>query len=73
MNAYWMIFWNFLNSAGVRLILIQVVASLAVIRFNDWYCKRREARRESRIRELEAMFAREDPREVRSLRPWVER
>jgi hypothetical protein len=73
LKAFWMTVWHILSSVPLRLILIQLVASLAVIRFNDWYCKRREARRESKRRELEALFALRDPREIRSLRPWSQR
>ena len=61
--------WHILNSALVQLILIPLVAAFAVIGFNDWYRRRREARKESRTRELEALFARPDRREVRELRP----
>lgn len=45
-----------------RLILLQLIASVALIFVSDWYSKVRAARRGSSIEELEALFALRDLR-----------
>jgi hypothetical protein len=54
---------NSIVNSPVRLIAAEFVASVAVMRFADWSSNSEEARRLSSIRELEALFALEDPRE----------
>lgn len=56
---------NSVGKSPMCLIAIQVIATFALMRFADWRSKVEEARRGSSIRELEALFALEDPRESR--------
>lgn len=54
---------NVIVNSPVRLIAVEFVASVAVMHLADWHSKAEAERRESSIRELEALFALEDPRE----------
>jgi len=49
-------------NSPVRLILLQLLASVGLIFVSDWYSKVRAARRGSSIEELEALFALRDLR-----------
>ena len=55
------------------LIFVQFVASLILMRFNDWYVLCRTSQRESSVECLEALFALEDCRGISRLRPWLKR
>ena len=46
----------------VRLILLQLIASIGLIFVSDWFSRVRAARRGSSIEELEALFALRDLR-----------
>ena len=65
MNPYLMIVIG--NNAGIYpfYLLILLVASIALIRVNDWYRNIEAREREVILGELEALFALEDRRETR--------
>jgi hypothetical protein len=70
MIPHWMTFaWNDTFTPAACLML----ASFALIRINDWYCKRKVRRAESEAGALEALFAHEEYRETSDYRPWAKR
>jgi multisubunit Na+/H+ antiporter MnhG subunit len=72
MNAmilYWMSSFWIENGASAVCLLLLFIASVALIRINDWYCSNEARGRATSIRELETLFALEDYREHRSYRP----
>ena len=48
----------------VMFILVLFAASLALIRFNDWYLHRQATRHDSDLEYLETLFALEDNRTI---------
>ena len=67
MIPHWTDFaWNDTCTCAACLML----ASFALICFNDWYCKRKAHQTELEIGALEALFAHEEYRETSDYRPW---
>ena len=61
-------FCHTIVNSSLRLILVQCVASVSLISVVDWRSRNRVRRTESSIRELEALFALPDLREIKDLR-----
>jgi hypothetical protein len=76
MNAmilHWMMLvWNNSGNSAICLPLL-LIASIALICINDWNLNVQARDKETCIRELEALFALEDCRERRGIRPWGQR
>lgn len=55
-------FWHNLGHSPVRLLLVELLASVVLIRIVDWHGKMQAERKRSSIEELELLFARVDCR-----------
>ncbi len=64
MNLLFLAFWRLGGNLTVALIVAQLILSVALVMMNDWFFRRRAARRHARILELEALFALPDPRDI---------
>jgi hypothetical protein len=61
---------SFQNSIGCSpaWLILELIGSIALIYFSDWYCRGYQRRLDSSVAELEALFALEDCRVDRSYR-----